>query len=65
MDWLINNLDRFLAAWFSLAIMNAVVALMKNRGAWRWLAASLVLGPLVTIAVLFIGARPRPHLPTP
>ncbi|WP_201763471.1 hypothetical protein [Chengkuizengella marina] len=43
----------FLLYFWSLALVNAVLAQMKGMNTWFWFIISLFIGPVVTICILF------------
>lgn len=45
--WFLNG-----GAWFALVVINAGLAEQKGRGRLIWLLASLIAGPLATIAIV-------------
>ncbi|MFA7555575.1 MAG: antitermination protein NusB [Spongiibacteraceae bacterium] len=45
----------YAVGWGSLALINAVLAQSKNRSGLIWFLISLVVGPLATLALAFLG----------
>jgi hypothetical protein len=47
-----DSMGEYSVGWFTLAFINAGFAQTKHRSATFWWIASLVLGPLATIAIV-------------
>lgn len=48
----------YAVGWGTLALINAGLAQSKNRSGLAWFLASLLLGPLVTLALVLLDRRP-------
>ena len=51
----------YVVGWGTLALINAGLAQSKNRSRLGWFLASLLLGPIATLAVVLVG-RVKPKL---
>ncbi len=49
--------NQYFVGWGTLALINAALAQGKNRTVLNWFFLSLVLGPLATLILLFVGKR--------
>jgi len=47
-----DELDRWVAGWGTLALINAGLAQGKGRSGLNWFLASLLLGPLATFLLV-------------
>jgi hypothetical protein len=60
MDKVTDN--NFYVGWGTLMLINANLAHLKGRSRSNWLAASLFLGPIATLILLFTEL-PKPPAP--
>ncbi|WP_169729207.1 hypothetical protein [Fictibacillus gelatini] len=51
--------ESFYVGWGTLALINAGLAQGKNRTGLNWFLLSIILGPLATLALLFIEKREK------
>lgn len=51
--------NEYFVGWGTLALINAGLAQGKNRTGLNWFLLSLILGPLATLILLFVGKRPH------
>lgn len=47
----------YTVGWFTLALINAGLAQGKNRSGVNWFLASVLLGPLATLAIVILDKR--------
>ena len=47
-----DDLDRWFAGWGTLSLINAGLAQGKGRSGLNWFLASLLFGPLATLALV-------------
>ena len=50
-DW-VDHPQGWVAGWGTLALINAGLAQGKNRSGLNWFLASLLLGPIATLALV-------------
>ncbi len=53
-----GNAQGYAVGWFTLALINAGLAQAKNRSGLGWFLASLLLGPIATLAIVLLDKRP-------
>lgn len=51
--------NQYFVGWGTLALINAALAQGKNRKGLNWFLLSIVMGPLATLILLFVGKRER------
>ncbi len=49
----------YVAGWGTLALINANLAQCKDRPGWVWFLVSLLLGPVATLILVFVGRGMR------
>lgn len=49
--------ESYVVGWGTLCLINANLAQAKNRSGLNWFLISLLLGPIATFALLFVGKR--------
>jgi hypothetical protein len=53
-----NNIPQYSIGWGTLALINAAIAQSKNRSGLNWFIASLLIGPLATLTLVFLDKLP-------
>jgi hypothetical protein len=48
----------FFVGWGTLALINAGLAQSKNRSGLVWFLASVLIGPIATLIIVFLDKQP-------